>query len=105
MTETELFNRKQAAKKLNISEDQLAGLVQDGELRYINVGRGQKRPRMRFADEDLDEFIARRRRREACLSGSPKTHRCTDMISGSEVIGFTAQRNARLAKKPRPLKP
>ena len=97
----ELLNRKQAAKKLDISEDQVTGLVLDGELSYINVGRGRKRPRMRFAEEDLEELIARRRRREAYLSTSPKSHRSTSTTSGSEVIGFTARRNAKLAKKPK----
>jgi excisionase family DNA binding protein len=101
---TNLMDGKEAAKWLKITEDQLAALVHDGEISYINTGRGKKRPRRRFAEEDLEEFKARRRRREVCLSGNPKTRRSTDMTSGSAVIGFTAQRNARLAKKPRPSK-
>ena len=101
----QLLDGKEAAKRLNITEDQLAALVQDGEITYINVGRGKKRPRRRYAEEDIDDFKVRRRRREAFLSGSPKTHRSTDTISGSEVVGFTALRTAQLAKKPRPSKP
>src|ERR1700737_5245030 len=97
----ELLNRKQAAKKLDISEDQVTGLVLDGELPYITVGRGKKRPRMRFTEEDIEELIARRRRREPCLSTSPKSHRSTSTISGSEVIGFTARRRAQLPRKPK----
>src|ERR1700731_84105 len=100
----QLLDGKEAAKWLKITEDQLAALVHDGEISYINTGRGKKRPRRKYTEEDLKEFIARRRRREVCLSGSPKIHRSTDTISGSAVIGFTALRNAQLAKKPRPSK-
>ena len=63
----QLYTTKQAAEALQISIRQIRGLVHDGELRYINVGRGNKKPRMRFADDDLAEFRERRRRREACL--------------------------------------
>jgi excisionase family DNA binding protein len=101
----QLLDGKEAAKRLNITEDQLAALVQDGEITYINVGRGKKRPRRRYAEEDIDDFKARRRRREVCLSGSPKTHRSTGSTSGSAVVGFMALRNALLAKKRRPSKP
>src|SRR5258705_4043692 len=70
----ELFDRKQAAKKLDISEDQVTGLVLDGELRYINVGRGKKRSRMRFTDEDLDDLIERRQRgNHVCLQAQKVT--------------------------------
>src|ERR1700727_2208023 len=100
----DLMDGKEAARRLNITEDQLCALVQDGEISYINVGRGKKRPRRRYTEEDLQELIERRRRREACLSGNPETRRSTVSTSGSAVIGFTALRNARLAKKPRPSK-
>ena len=49
----QLFDLKQAAKKLHVSEEQTRGFVRDGELQYINVGRGKKRPRMRFTEADL----------------------------------------------------
>ena len=98
---SDLLNRKQAAKRLDVSEDQVTGLVLDGELRYINVGRGKKRPRMRFTVADLDEFIERRTRRDVpCLSTKNPTRPITTSTSKSEVIGFTARRNARLAKTP-----
>src|SRR5262249_18325365 len=98
----ELRTRKEAARRLKVTPDQLAKLVHDGELRYVNVGRGKKRPRMRFTDADLDEFIERRTRREvSCPSISPKSRLSTDTISGSEVIGFTARRNARHAERPK----
>ena len=103
----QLFDLKQAAKKLDISEEQARGLVQDGELQFINVGRGKKRPRMRFTEADIDDLIERRRRKSnpLCLSTNRKSHRFTSTTSKPEVIGFTALRNARLEKKPSGLKP
>src|SRR5258708_31481978 len=97
----QLLDGKEAAKKLDITEDQLAALVQDGEISYINTGRGKKRPRRKYTEEDLEDFIARRRRREACLSTRPKNHRFTNSISSSTVVGFTARRNAQHAKTPK----
>lgn len=101
-----LFDLKQAAKKLAVSEEQARGLVQDGELQFINVGRGKKRPRMRFTEADLDDLIERRRRKASpCLSTNRKNHRSTITTSKSMVIGFTALRNAQLEKTPRSSKP
>jgi excisionase family DNA binding protein len=99
---TDLLNRKQAAKKLDITENQVTGLVSDGELQYINVGRGTKRPRMRFTEADLDEWIERRRKWGACLSINRKNpNRIIGLTSSSTVVGFMARRNAHLAKKPK----
>lgn len=98
-----LFDLKQAARKLGISEDQTRGLVQDGELQFINVGRGKKRPRMRFTEADLDDLIERRRRKSnpLCQSTNRRNHRIGNTTSRPEVIGFTARRNAQLAKTPK----
>jgi excisionase family DNA binding protein len=60
----ELFNLRQAAAKLGVSVDHLRAVVQDGDLAYINVGRGKKRPTLRFTQADLDDFVERRRKRE-----------------------------------------
>jgi excisionase family DNA binding protein len=70
-----LFDLKQAARKLGISEDQLRGFVKAGELRFINLGLGKKRPRMRFTQTDLDDFIERRGQRIAhvCLQSEEVT--------------------------------
>lgn len=64
-----LFDLKQVAERLCVSEEQARGLVQDGELPFINLGRGKKRPRMRFTEADLHDFIERRRRKihNVCL--------------------------------------
>jgi excisionase family DNA binding protein len=100
--DAKLFDLKRAARKLGISEDQTRGLIEDGELQFINLGRGKKRPRMRFTDADLDELIERRRGKiTPCLSTNRRNHRIGNSTSKPEVIGFMAQRNARLAKTQR----
>lgn len=94
-----LLTPKEAAARLAITVDHLAGLVADGEIAYIFVGRGEKRPRRRFAEEDLDAFIERRRRREVSPPSIPKSRRTNSM-----VVGFSALRNARLAERQKSLK-
>ncbi|MGB3865052.1 MAG: helix-turn-helix domain-containing protein [Xanthobacteraceae bacterium] len=96
---TRLLTPKEAAARLAITVDHLAGLVKDGEIAYIFVGRGEKRPRRRFTEADLDAFIERRRRREVYLPPRVKTRRMTTSASRSEAVGFTALRNARVAEK------
>jgi excisionase family DNA binding protein len=101
-----LLTRNQAAAYLNITDEQMAAFIKDGTLDYINVGRGTKRPRYRIAKQDLDAFIERRRQKEVqCLSTSKRSPRSTTMPSKSVVVGFTALRNAQLARKPKPSKP
>ena len=100
MSMSALFTHRETARRLSMTEEQLSAFVQDGEIAYINVGRGKKRPRRRYTEQDIHEFLERRRRREACLSIAISDRRTTSSISRSTVIGFTAQRNARLAKTP-----
>ena len=94
---------KQAAERLQISVEQLIGFVRDGELRYVNLGRGKKRPRRMFTDDDLEELIERRKRKEAtgCLSTDQPSRRTGNSTSKSEVIAFTARPSARSAEKPK----
>jgi excisionase family DNA binding protein len=102
----ELLILDQAAAYLNVTADQVTAFVQDGELRFINVGRGSKRPRYRFTIEDLQEFIQQRKRKEIqCLSTNPRSRLSMPSTFKSEVIGFTARRNVLLAGKPKPSKP
>lgn len=101
-----LFNLKQVAERLGCSIEQARGLVDDGDLPFINVGRGKKRPTMRFAEDDIESLIERRRRTKApCLSTGQKNHRSISTTSKSEVIGFMAQRNARLGERQKSSKP
>ncbi|TGN80511.1 DNA-binding protein [Bradyrhizobium yuanmingense] len=100
-----LLTPEQAASRLNITEDHLRDLVNEGTIGYINVGLGKKRPRRRFTEADLNDFIERRRGRETpCQSikthGRPTTH----SISSTPAIGFMAARNVRLEERRRSLK-
>jgi DNA-binding transcriptional MerR regulator len=97
---TALHSPKSAADCLGVSVKTLNGYVRDGELRYINVGRGTKKLRRRFTDEDLQELIQRRAQRDVpCRSTSTKTARSTTSTSNSKVIGFMALRDARADEK------
>ena len=94
----------QAAGKLNCSIKTLFGHVASGALRYVDVGHGRKRRRIRFADADLDDFIANQTRKDVpCPSTRTETaaRRISTSTSKCEVIGFTARRNARRAGKPK----
>jgi|SRR6516165_12761503 len=59
----ELFDMKEAAKRLGTSVDHVKGLVEDGRLRFVNIGRGTKRPRYRFTESDIADFIEASRKR------------------------------------------
>jgi hypothetical protein len=93
----------QAAARLNVTVEQLFALVRDGELRYVNIGRGAKRPRYAFTDADINQLIEKRQTREAtCPSIGPKNpRRISGSTSKSLVVGFTALRNAQIARKPK----
>jgi excisionase family DNA binding protein len=99
-----LLTLAEAAARLHVTAEKVRTYVRDGELQYINVGHGRKRPRYRFSDTDIDELIEKRKQRDIppCQFSNPKS-RATSIgtTSKSQVIGFTAQRNARLAKKPK----
>ncbi|MGY2986484.1 MULTISPECIES: helix-turn-helix domain-containing protein [unclassified Bradyrhizobium] len=79
----QLLTPQEAAERLAITVEQLHDLVHDGEIAYIAVGRGSKRPRRRFTEQDLSDFIEQRRRREP----------------SSSIVGFSALRAARFEKK------
>jgi hypothetical protein len=99
-----LLDAAQAAERLNITIEQLMAHVDDGALRYVNVGRGSKRPRYRFKPADIDEFESNRttQGRASCrFSKQQSPRRTTGTASTSNVVGFMAQRAARLARKPK----
>jgi hypothetical protein len=93
----------EAAERLHCSIKSVLAHVAAGELRYVAIGQGRKRPRKMFTDSDLDQFIENRTRKDAGLCPSSKTHvrRSTDTASKSCVIAFTARRNARPGAKPK----
>src|SRR5262252_4531956 len=99
-----LLTPAEAARKLRCSVKTLRAHVAAGDLRYVTIGQGKKRPRIRFTDADLDEFIANRTRKDApCPSTRTRTvdRLISTTTSKCEVIGFTARRNARRAAKPK----
>jgi excisionase family DNA binding protein len=99
---TILLTLDEAAARLSVSVDQLKKFVADGDLNFVNLGRGKKRPRYRFNPTDLDEFVASRTKREqpTCQSFERKSRvRTFGSTSGSTVVGFMAQRAARLGKR------
>jgi excisionase family DNA binding protein len=100
-----LKTQAQAARRLNVSIRTLRGLVDSGELRYVNIGRGKRREKMMFTDGDLDDLIARRTRQKAqetCPSTSPKARRSTTSTSSGAVLAFTARRNGQTGGKRKP---
>jgi excisionase family DNA binding protein len=92
---------RQAAALLNVTTEQLLAHVHDGTLRAINVSRGRKRGRWRFARADLDDFkTSRMTQEQSCRFSSPKSpRRTTGTASRSSVVDFSALRAARLARK------
>src|ERR1700730_4155099 len=99
-----LLSPKIAAGLLHISIKTLSGFVSDGEIRYVNVGRGKVKRRIMFTETDLAAFIERRARRDVpCQSTSTRTARSTISTSNTSVVAFTALRNARTSAKQKPL--
>lgn len=97
-----LYDLRGAAERLNVTADQLRAFVASGQLKFINVGLGAKRPRYRFAEGDLAELISKLTSQESapCPSSKPRrVRRTSGTTSNSVVIDFMAQLDAHLAKK------
>jgi hypothetical protein len=96
-----LLSPPEAADRLGVTVEQLTGFVSDGDLPYVNVGRGKKRPRYKFKPSDIDALIEARQTREVpCPSTNPKNRpRTSGTTSKSVVVGFTALRAAQLAAR------
>jgi hypothetical protein len=93
-----------AASRLNITAEKVRAFVRDGDLKYVNVGHGSKKPRYRFEDSDINAFIEKRRQQDIppCQSSKPQSpRRIIGTTSRSNVVGFMAQRAAQLAKNPK----
>jgi excisionase family DNA binding protein len=104
---TTLLTLKETAARIRCTPDQVVGLVADGELKYVNVGRGKIKPRYRFDEADIGDFIEQQRTREEppCQSSRPPNqHRTSGSTSKQVVVGFTAARVAEAAKKPKSVK-
>ena len=94
----------EAARKLHCSIKTLNAHVAAGDLRYVIIGKGAKRPRKMFTDADLNEFIANQTRKDVpCPSTRTETaaRRTSTSTSKSKVIGFMEARSRRRAVKPK----
>lgn len=97
-----LLMSAEAAERLGITVEQLSAFIRDGELRYVNVGRGAKRPRYRFTEADINELIEKRKEQGGiqCPSTKAKSpRRISGSTSGSVAVGFMARRAAQIAAK------
>jgi integrase len=102
-----LLSPDRAAAQMGITVEQLLKFARDGALKSINLGRGEKKPRYRFDPIDIDVFKkARTQEHHPCPSLSRKNPRHTiGTASRSNVIGFSALRAARRAKRQTGSKP
>jgi hypothetical protein len=97
-----LLTLKDTAARLRTTGEQVKGLVRDGKLKAINVGRGTIKPRYRFAEADIEDFERQHRIRQEpkqCLYTKGKGRRITSLIAGSKVIGLEALRRQRTDAK------
>ena len=95
-----LLTPRQAAARLNCSQKTLTSHVKDGNLRYVNIGLGSKKPRRMFTDADISDFITRRTQRDApCQFSNLKARRSTTSIFKSSGRGFMALRAAKADAK------
>ncbi len=86
----QLLTPEQASKLLAISVKQLRDLTDAGELAFVNIGLGTKRPTRRYLPEDLELFISRRRMERSPVirnpTRKPPTPTHYPLLSISEII-------------------
>lgn len=62
-----------AADKLSCSKDHIIELVNEGDLKYVDIARtGSKHREIRFTDEQLDEFAKNRTRQRSPFTAQPR---------------------------------
>jgi hypothetical protein len=98
-----LLTADQAAAKLACSIKTLNGHVKAGELKYVTIGHGKKRPRKMFTDADLDGFIAAQTKKDspACPSDATRARRIGNTDSSFTVVPFTVRPKSRPGGKRR----
>lgn len=94
-----LLTPDEAAKALGMSRRTLDEHTRNGEISYINIGRGLKRKRAKYDPVDLERFKERRRRTDACRSTAAMGS--TTSTFGSTVYDFTALLEQRRNAKPK----
>lgn len=86
-----------AADKLNCSKDHVIELVNDGDLRYVDIARtGSKHREIRFTDEQIDEFAKNRTRQRSALPA--KRPRAKSARAAGNVINGTTFEDRMLSK-------
>ena len=94
----------EVARALGCSVKTVNAHVAAGDLRYVIIGKGTKRPRKMFTDADLNEFVANQTRKDVpCPSTRTETaaRRTGTSTSKSKVIGFMEARSKRRDAKPK----
>ncbi|MFG1376105.1 helix-turn-helix domain-containing protein [Xanthobacter autotrophicus] len=97
-----LLTMEEAAAELGISAKTLRGHVKDGQITYIAIGRGVKKPRRMFDVCDIEAFKERRRRTDPCPSTNQRARRSTTSTSSGQVVGFMALRDQLRAGRRKP---
>ena len=99
-----LLTPREVAEILRVKSQRLLELCRAGELSYIDVGRGRKKIRRMFERQDVEKFIARRRRTEQ-WDAMKRAHkrRPRAAIGGSEPVSFV-ELAKRLKDKEKPKK-
>lgn len=98
---TQLLTPLEAAAQLGCSKKILLEHVRAGAIRYVNVGRGKKKIRRMFTEDDLAEFVKTRTQRDTppCPSTRRKGRPTTTTTFSIEVADFTALRAAKAAER------
>lgn len=100
---TTLLTPAEVAARLRCSRKTLSAHVRAGDIRYIIVGHGKKRPRHMFTEADVEEFITRQTRRDVPVEPTRRvTRRRTTAPSSDEPIGFLARAAMLRAQKQKP---
>src|SRR6266496_2033351 len=86
---TTLLTLKETAARLRTTTKHAKGLITDGKLKWINVGRGHMKSRIRVSSDDIDEFEQNNKRegsQSPCLSIRTKKRRSTLTTFGSRIV-------------------
>jgi hypothetical protein len=90
---TPLLTPRAAAAFLAVSIDTLNAIVARGDLPFVEVGAGDKRPRRRFDPADIEAYVGERKCRSG--NGRDKTHGPTTSRSGvTDIQEILAQRRS-----------
>ena len=87
---SQLLTVEQTAKILSVSSKQLIRLTNDGEIPFINIGRGGRKVR-RYEPSDIEAFKSQRKITECQFTSERITKTAsTPMSFGYKVVDFQA---------------